>query len=54
MCSMVELRGMLGLTFTLVDLSSKVQFLTPCSTAEQRDATFEITTMRMTYCLATA
>ena len=41
-CSVFEIGDKLKLTFSLVDLSSRVQFLTPWSTAEQRDTTFEI------------
>ena len=47
-CSAFEIGYKLKLTFSLVDLSSKVQLPTPCSTAEQHDTTFEITTTEVT------
>ena len=47
-CSAFEMGDKLKLTFTLVDLSSRVQLPTPCSTAEQQGGTFEITTTEVT------
>ena len=49
-CSLSEIGYKLKVTFSLVDLSSRVYFPTPSSTAQQHDATFEIIKSEVTWC----
>ena len=53
-CSVFEIGDKLELTFSLIDLSSRVQLPTPWSTAEHHDTTFEIAMKEMSCTISEA
>ena len=52
--SVFEIGGMLGLTFSPVNLSPRVQLPTRCSIVVQYDAIFEITTKEVSFVVSDA